>query len=107
MMFAKCIIILIIINTCECARGLNMKNYLKNVNRAIYNKCNKEAYRITNNIDIYNCICVNNSIKCKHLENFTEYNNLRIVCVNRNNSEIGTGIFISIIIWIIILSSFH
>lgn len=95
------IIIISMINNIDAVRGIN-KNYLKNINKAIYNVCNKEAYRLTNNSDIYNCIRVNNTIKCQNLENFTEYNNLRIACVKRNNSEIGYGLIISIIIWVLL-----
>jgi hypothetical protein len=100
-------LMIIRINTCEGIRGLNMNRYLKNVNKAIYNACNKEAYIITNNTDVYNCIHVNNSNKCENLENFTEYNKVRFVCIDRNNSEIGSGILISIIIWLIISLGFH
>ena len=96
------IIIISMINNIDAVRGVNTKKYFRNLNKAIYNVCNKEAYRKTNNTDIYNCININNTIKCQNLENFTEYNNLRIVCVKRNNSEFGYGIVISIIIWIIL-----
>ena len=101
------ILMIIHINTCEGMRGHNMTNYIKNVNKAIYNTCNKKAFNITNNIDIYNCIRVNNSNKCCHLGNFTEYNNLRIVCIKNFNGEFGYGIFISIIFWLILGLCFH
>jgi len=101
------IIIISMINNIDAIRGINAKKYVRNVNKMIYNICNKEAYRKTNNTDIYNCINVNNTIKCQNLENFTEYNNVRILCVKRNNSEISYGIVISIIIWIVLGLSAH
>jgi len=101
------IIIISMINNIDAIRGINAKKYVRNVNKMIYNICNKEAYRKTNNTDIYNCINANNTIKCQYLENFTEYNNVRILCVKRNNSEISYGIVISIIIWIVLGLSAH
>jgi hypothetical protein len=95
------------INNIDAIRGINAKKYVRNVNKMIYNICNKEAYSKTNNTDIYNCINTNNTIKCQNLENFTEYNNVRILCVKRNNSEISYGIVISIIIWIVLGLSAH
>lgn len=95
-------IILMIMIMIETSEGICMNKYVKNVNKAIYNKCNREAHIITNNTNIYKCLIDNSSYRCGNLENFTEYNNLRFKCINRNNSEIGCGILISIIIWTII-----
>lgn len=83
-----------------------MNKYVKKLNKAIYNVCNKEAYIKTKNIDIYNCLrSSNSSSKCVNMTNFTEYNKLRFICIDRNNSEFGSGLFITIIIWFIILLS--
>lgn len=96
------IIIISMINNIDAIRGINTKNYFRNLNKAISNVCNKEAYSKTNNTDIYYCIRFNNTIKCQNLENFTEYNNLRIACITKHNSEFGYGILISIIIWVLL-----
>ena len=101
----KTILIISMIHHCESMRGLNMNKYVKNLNKAIYNVCNKEAFIKTKNEDIYNCLRFNSSIKCANMTNFTEYNKLRFICIDRNNSEIGSGIFITIIIWLILLLS--
>lgn len=101
------IIIICMINNCEGIAKYGMNRYIKNLNKAIYNICNKEAYNITNNTEIYNCLKVNNTRNCINLENFTEYNNIRFICINKNNADIGSGIFITIIIWIILSFSFR
>lgn len=109
MIIIKFLIILMIyhINTCEGMRGLNMNKYVKNINKIVYKKCNKEAFNITNNIEIYKCLLVNNSNICSNLDNYTDYNKIRFLCIKKFNSNIGNGIFISIIIWMIIGLCFH
>jgi len=42
------ILIIILSNSCEANRGLHMKKYLRNINKAVYNTCNKKAYNNTN-----------------------------------------------------------
>lgn len=102
------IIVLIIISMSNnVIDGLKMKSYVKNINNAVYKKCNKEAFNITNNIEVYNCLLVNSSNKCSHLDNYTDYNNNRILCVKKINSDIGTGILTTIIFWFILSLCFH
>lgn len=96
------ILLIVLSNSCEGNRGLHMKKYYKNINKAIYNACNKKAYNNTNYIEIYKCINVNSSNNCKHLDNFTKYEEIRIECINKYNSELASGILISIVMWIIL-----
>ena len=101
------IIIICMIDNCEGIRGIKMNKFLNNLNKAIYNNCNKKAYNLTNNIEIYKCLNMNNSNKCSHLENFTEYNNIRYECIEKNNNEFSYGIIITIIMWLVLSLSFH
>ena len=85
------------------------KKYVKNMNNAIYQACNKEAHCITRNTDIYECLKVNHSENCSYLTNFTEYNKIRLNCVKEKNMEIGSGVLIwlcSILIFSILRLSF-
>ena len=101
------LLIIITIDTCEGIRGLKMSKFINNLNKAINNACNKQAYILTNNTEIYNCLRYNISNKCNHLDNFTEYNNIRSVCLDKNNNEVSRGIIITIVIWLILALSFH
>ena len=64
------LLIIITIDTCEGIRGLKMSKFINNLNKAINNACNKQAYILTNNTEIYNCLRYNISNKCNHLDNF-------------------------------------
>ena len=83
------------------------RKFSKNLKNSIHNTCNKEAYTITSNNEMYNCMKVNNSQNCRHIENFTDYINTKNICIDKSNSAVGLGIFISIIGWIIIPFLFH
>lgn len=96
------IIFFTVIADCE-ARSIFPKSYMRNVNKAIYNTCNKQAYSITNNSDMYNCLSVNNSENCRYIKNFTEYNEVRTICVKKYNGDIGTGVLISILCWFFLI----
>jgi hypothetical protein len=96
------ILLIVLINNCYAIRGVNMMKYVKNTNKAIYNVCNNNAYIITNNTEMYNCIRVNQSNNCRHLDNFNEYQEVRLVCVVKYESEIGYGLFLSLVIWMFI-----
>jgi hypothetical protein len=102
----RCVIIVLLFvavmfNNCD-ARGIRSKHLVRNINKAIYNVCNKEAYNLTNNTAMYNCLKVNSTQNCKHIENFTDYADVKNICVDRNNGEIGTGLFIAIIGWLML-----
>ena len=78
------------------------RQYAKNLKKSIHNICNKEAYTLTKNIEMFKCMNVNSSQNCKHIENFTNYINANNICIDKSNSAFGMGIFISIIGWIIL-----
>ena len=102
MRFTIILMIVMIIN-CDAIRGVNVGRYMRNLNRAINNLCNKEAYIITKNTEIYNCFMVNNTFyKCNHLENFTDYQKVRLACLNKNQTDFGSGILITFVIWIML-----
>lgn len=97
------IIFITILNSCESLRNSNMKGYIKTINKSVDNACNKEAYKITKNSDMYNCLIANNTNNCRHIENFTTYINTKEVCTLKYNSELGSGIFIAIFGWAIMM----
>jgi hypothetical protein len=92
---------------CEAARGLPMKSLVKNLNNAINRACNKKAYEITNNTEMYNCMMTNNTNDCKYITNYTEFITAKNSCVDEKNSEIGSGIFISFLGWFILMFMFQ
>lgn len=99
-------IFIIIFNNCD-GIVIPFKNIGKNLDKAVKRLCNNEAYNITNNSNMFNCLAVNMSYDCKFIENFTEYQKIRIICIDRNNSEFGMGVFIAIISWLVIILMCH
>jgi len=95
--------IIAMLNSCVYARGPNMKGYVKSINKSVYNLCNMEAYKITNNSDMYNCLKVNTSNSCNHLENFSSYIKEKDICTVNYESDLGTGIFIAIFGWVFLI----
>ena len=75
---------------------------MKNLHKSINNICNNKAYNVTNNSDVYNCLSKNDINKCRNLTNLTEFMNIKTECINKYHSDFGTGIFISIILWLIL-----
>ena len=96
------IIFITMLDNCESARGFG-KTYFKNLNKAIHNACNYEAYNITNNTDIYKCMRKNTSHNCMHIDNFTTYITIKDICITRCNGELGKGVIISIICWVMLM----
>lgn len=98
------IIIMIMINNCEAVirGGGNMNKYVRNMNKAINNRCNKEASIITNNTEIYNCLRVNSTECCRNLENYTEFNNAKMDCIKKCHGDFSSGVFVSIIMWMML-----
>lgn len=90
------ILMIFIINTTDARHCLG-KNYVKKINKQIKNICNIDTYNKTNNTDLFNCFNVNTTINCKHLSNFDEYNNIRIICIDEYNSSLGMGVLIGFI----------
>ena len=85
------------------ARRVLPRNYMNNLHKSINNVCNKKAYIITNNTDVYNCYCLNaKNINCKNLTNYTEFYNVKKNCIDNYNSEFGYGVLISIAVWVLL-----
>jgi len=80
-------------------RGLMEKSYMKNMNNSFNDRCNKEAYIITNNMEIYDCLNINIS-KCDNLENYTEFNDAKIECIKKCRENFSISLFITYIILI-------
>jgi hypothetical protein len=75
------------------------RNYVKNLNKAVENYCNMEAFKKVRNETIYNCFKTNMN-NCKTLANYSEFNEIRSECIDIKNSEYGYGIMIGIMFWV-------
>lgn len=84
------------------ARNPILRNYFRNVKKTIDYRCDILALNKTNNINMYNCFRTNKSNDCNHLDNYTDYYNVKSKCVSDYNSEIGNGFIITIIIWVLL-----
>ena len=61
--------------------------------------CIKNTYTITHNKTVYDCLIVNKTDDCNNLENFTEYQELKNICINNSNNCVWLGILIAVIGW--------
>lgn len=88
--------------------GLIEKSYMKSimVNNSFNNRCNREAYIITNNIEIYDCLNMNIS-KCDNLKNYMEFNNVKNECIKKCRENFSISLFISYIIIIILSINYY
>lgn len=78
------------------------RKYLKNVEKSIVINCNQRALAVTNNIDAFEC--VNNKFKnCCDITNITDFMKIRNECFSEYRVELGKGVFISILIWTILI----
>ena len=84
------------------SRGINIRRYVRNLRKSIENKCNNAALYYTNNTQMYNCFKMNKSNYCNHLDNYTDYNKNMEICILDNNASLGSGVFISVILMLII-----
>lgn len=83
----------------------NDNNIINNI-KSIKSDCNLEAYKITNNYDLYNNYNINdiNYINDYNKTNNTiikeniEYNNILLKCINRFESKIINDLIISYLI---------
>ena len=96
------LILMNIVNTTSARGYYTTRNTIKNIEKSIYNKCNKDAYHKINNIELYNCFKMNKSNYCNHLDNYTDYNKNMEICILDNNASLGSGVFISVILMLII-----
>lgn len=70
--------------------------YVKNIYNTVDKNCNIDSYQKTKNIDLYNCFTLNSINNCRHMYQFDEYNNNRLICMNGYYSSQGDLIIISI-----------
>jgi hypothetical protein len=97
------ILFIAMLNSCTSARGLPMKKYANNINKIVNSACNKQAYNITRNVEVYNCLRINTSNNCRYIDGYLTFIKVKESCVLKHNSEIGTGIIISIAGWIMLM----
>ena len=92
-------------NNIEARRvKIPIHEYINSVNISIHNSCNRKAYLSTNNEVIFNCFKVNSTNdNCSHLDNFTEYIDIKNKCSEENNSTIENSLIICILVFIYIL----
>ena len=90
-------VISMVVGDASALRGYKFHG-LKNLNNVVYKTCIREAYNITKNKEVFDCMSVNRSNDCNHLERFDEFNHFSMECVRGKNSEIGVGVLISIMI---------
>lgn len=97
------ILMIITINNIEAIRiKIPIREYIYSVKKSIHDSCNRRAYFKTNNELIYNCFKINiTENNCRHLDNFTDYNIIRIKCSDNNNSNIGSFILMLLLICLI------
>jgi hypothetical protein len=79
-----------------------MRNYISNIQKNIYYRCNNEALKKTNNIDVYNCF-INKNNSCHLINNYNDFNLIKKECVKNYINDFNMGILISIILWVIII----
>lgn len=92
---------------CVSIRGTVAKRYMRNLQKDIPIACNKQVYNATKNKAMYDCLSFNSTDNCKHLENFTEYQVLRKVCIDSSNNGVALGILITVIGWTLVGMCFH
>ena len=91
------IIIIIIITTYFVdARNNHMKNYMKNLNKNIVSYCNNQAHLKTKSEESYNCMISNND--CSHIDNFTEYMNIRNECIKEKRNSFTIGLLYALLL---------
>ncbi len=67
-------------------------------------ECNKKAFIITKNIEMFKCINMNKT--CNNLDNFTNYQKIRNDCII-NKKKINYELYISLIILILLNKYFN
>ena len=110
------ILFIIILSYCELSSSFNIRNYINDLDRAVNKACNRKALTITNNSDMYNCLKVNTSNNCMHIENFSSYikekdickyfsTNIKEkdICTVNCESYLGKGILIAIFGWVFLM----
>ena len=79
-----------------------MRNHISNIQKNVYYRCNNEALKRTNNIDVYNCI-INKNKSCHLINNYNDFSLIKKECVKMYINDFNMGILISIILWVIII----
>lgn len=101
------IFFILILYNYEIIDKFYMRNFVKDLDNSIKNACNRKAFAITNNSDMYNCLNINKTANCSNISQYENYITLRKMCIDKHNMEISSGIFISIISWLIFGLLFH
>lgn len=78
------------------------RNAVKNLNKAIVNYCNKEAYIQIQDEELFNCFR-DKQATCNTHSRFSEFNAIRSECINKKNGECGTGVVLGLLFWGLIL----
>jgi hypothetical protein len=77
------------------------RNYMRNTDKAIVNSCNYEAHKQIQDDEIYDCF-KNRTTDCTNLANFSEFNAIRTNCIKSKRNDVGFGIIIAIMMWVIL-----
>lgn len=85
-------------------RNVQMRNYMKNLDKDIINYCNYQAILKTNSEDSYNCMISNGD--CSHIDNFTEYMKIRNNCIKEKKNSFMSGILCALVL-IILMGLFN
>ena len=98
------ILMFVTINNIEAKKRFPLREYINAVSKDIDNVCNHRAYIKTNNEVLYNCFNVNNTDNCKHLDNFTQYNDVKMLCTDDNKSTISSYmcVLMLLLLWILL-----
>jgi hypothetical protein len=94
--------LLSVVSMTEC-RNLRAfsRNYIRNTDKAIVNSCNSEAHKQIQDDEIYDCF-KNKTTDCTNLANFSEFNAIRTDCIKSKRNDVGFGIVIAIMMWVIL-----
>lgn len=97
------IVVVSLLNMIEANRlAVLPKNYMKNMNKAILNACTNEAHKKVCDDAVYSCI-KNNLKDCDKFDNFNKFNTIRTECIKDKNSEVGFGIILGLLFWVIFI----
>jgi hypothetical protein len=99
------ILIVALLSIVSMTEGRNLmafsRNYMKNADKAIVNSCNAEAHKQILDYAIYSCF-KNRTTDCTNLANFSEFFAIRTDCIKSKRSDVGFGIIIAIMMWVIL-----
>jgi len=77
------------------------RQQIKNINKAIDKKCNYEAFKKTENKELFECLTNNLKNNCINITGFKEYNKIRKTCIIDNQIYTISGFLITILLLLI------